>query len=106
MLDRTGNLQLVDEFVTSDSLKRHMLAVEAAMRAYAESFGQDVELWMVRPQRLEGLTAASVKKKLKNLSFAATVHREDITRGAEAFGVELDEHIEFCARAMHRAKIV
>ena len=45
MLDRTGNLQLVDEFVTSDSLKRHMLAVEAAMRAYAERFGQDVDLW-------------------------------------------------------------
>jgi predicted hydrolase (HD superfamily) len=61
---------------------------------------------MVRPQRLEGLTAASVKKKLKNLSFAAAVHREDITQGAEAFGVELDEHIEFCASAMHRAKIV
>ena len=44
MLDRTANLQLVDEFVTSDSLKRHMLAVEAAMRAYAERFGQDVDL--------------------------------------------------------------
>ena len=34
MLDRSKNLALVDEFVASESLKRHMLAVEAAMRAY------------------------------------------------------------------------
>jgi predicted hydrolase (HD superfamily) len=61
---------------------------------------------MVRPQRLEGLGASSVKKKLKNLSFAAAVNRDDITRGAEAFGVGLDEHIEFCASAMYAAQIV
>lgn len=182
MLDRSKNLALVDEFVTSDSLKRHMLAVEAAMRAYAAKMGEDVELWgavgllhdfdyerwpnppdhplqgsvilrergyseeiirailshadylsdqyprqsrlehglyacdelcgfltacaMVRPQRLEGITASSVRKKLKNLSFAAAVNREDIKRGAEAFGVDLDQHIEFCAAAMHAANIV
>jgi predicted hydrolase (HD superfamily) len=61
---------------------------------------------MVRPQRLEGLSASSVRKKLKNLSFAAAVNRDDITRGAQAFGVDLDEHIEFCALAMHDAKIL
>jgi len=61
---------------------------------------------MVRPQRLEGITASSVRKKLKNLSFAAAVNREDIARGAEAFGVDVDEHIEFCAGAMHDAKII
>ena len=61
---------------------------------------------MVRPQKLEGLTASSVKKKLKNLSFAAAVNRDDIHRGAEAFGVDLDQHIEFCAVAMHEAKIL
>jgi len=182
MLDRSKNLALVDEFVASESLKRHMLAVEAAMRAYAAKLGDDTELWgavgllhdfdyerwpnppdhplkgsvilrergyseeiirailshadylsdqyprqsrlehglyacdelcgfltacaMVRPQRLEGITASSVRKKLKNLSFAAAVNREDIAIGAEAFGVDLDEHIEFCAAAMHAAKIV
>jgi predicted hydrolase (HD superfamily) len=61
---------------------------------------------MVRPQGLEGLSASSVRKKLKNLNFAAAVNREDITRGADAFGVELDPHIEFCAAAMHAARIL
>lgn len=179
---RQASWELVQEYVQSDSLRRHMLAVEAAMRAYARKLGEDVELWgtvgllhdfdyerwpnppehplqgssilrsrgyseeiiyailshadylaheyprksrldhglyacdelcgfltacaMVRPQKLEGLGASSVKKKLKNLSFAAAVNREDITRGAEAFGVDLDEHIEFCAAAMHAAQIV
>ena len=36
---------LVDEFTQSESLKHHMLAVEAAMRAYARRFGADEELW-------------------------------------------------------------
>ena len=181
-IDRQTSWGLVQEYVQSDSLRRHMLAVEAAMRAYAQKLGEDVELWgtvgllhdfdyerwpnppdhplqgsgilrekgyseeiiyailshadylsheyprnsrldhglyacdelcgfltacaMVRPQKLEGLGASSVKKKLKNLSFAAAVNRDDITRGAEAFGVGLDEHIEFCAVAMHAAQIV
>jgi predicted hydrolase (HD superfamily) len=61
---------------------------------------------IVRPQKLEGITASSVRKKLKNLSFAAAVNRDDIVRGADAFGVALDEHIEFCAAAMHAAGIV
>ena len=36
---------LVTEFVQSDSLRKHMLAVEASMRFYAEKLGQDVEYW-------------------------------------------------------------
>ncbi|MGH9623150.1 MAG: HD domain-containing protein [Bryobacteraceae bacterium] len=39
--------EIVCEFVQSDSLRRHMLAVEACMTAYAEKFGQDRELWAV-----------------------------------------------------------
>lgn len=42
-MDREAAWQLVCEFTTSDSLRRHMLAVEAAMRAYAMKWGDDVE---------------------------------------------------------------
>lgn len=39
--------EIVCEFVQSDSLRRHMLAVEACMRAYANKFGEDEEQWAV-----------------------------------------------------------
>ena len=42
---RDASLALVEEFTASDSLRKHMLAVEAAMRAYAERFGEDPERW-------------------------------------------------------------
>ena len=42
---RTDALALVEEFTASESLRKHMLAVETAMRAYAEHFGEDVERW-------------------------------------------------------------
>ncbi|HEU5184079.1 MAG TPA: HD domain-containing protein [Gemmatimonadaceae bacterium] len=38
-------LAIMQDFTTSDSLRKHMLAVEASMRAYAEHFGEDVERW-------------------------------------------------------------
>lgn len=44
-MDRNEGLALVREFVKNESLVRHMLAVEAAMRFYADKLGQDVELW-------------------------------------------------------------
>jgi predicted hydrolase (HD superfamily) len=50
--------------------------------------------------RLEGLDAKSVRKKMKQASFAAAVKREDITRGATDLGVDLDEHVNFCIQAM------
>ena len=174
-MDRNSNLALVREYTSNEGLVRHMLAVEAAVRAYARKLGEDEELWgtvgllhdfdyerwpnppdhplkgaeilkergypdvviyaikshadylpdcprvspldkclyacdelcgfitacaLVRPGRLEGLTASSVKKKLKQLSFAASVHREDITKGAADFGVDLDTHIDFCIAAL------
>ncbi len=55
---------------------------------------------LVRPNRLDGLQAKSVRKKMKQASFAAAVHREDIVRGAEDLGVDLNEHIDFCIAAM------
>jgi putative nucleotidyltransferase with HDIG domain len=43
--DRSSALALMQEYTTSDSLRKHMLAVEAGMRAYARRFGEDVEQW-------------------------------------------------------------
>lgn len=178
-MSRTEDFALVKEYTKSDSLIKHMLAVEAAMRAYAEKLGEDVEKWgtvgllhdfdyerwpdppdhplkgseilkergysdeiiyaikshadylpdcprvskmdkalyacdelcgfitacaLVRPTRLDGLRAKSVRKKMKTLSFAAAVNREDIINGAEDFGVELNEHIDFCIAAMQGIK--
>ena len=42
---RDEALAIVHEYTQSDSLRKHMLAVEAAMRAYAEKFGEDPERW-------------------------------------------------------------
>jgi putative nucleotidyltransferase with HDIG domain len=158
----------------SDSLRKHMLAVEAAMRAYARRFGEDEGKWgitgllhdmdyekhptpdehpmvgvrelesrgypedvihaikghadylnvsrdtlmsktlyavdelsgfivacaLMRPEGLENMKAKSVRKKMKQKSFAAAVNRDDIVRGAEELGVDLNEHIEFVAHAL------
>jgi putative nucleotidyltransferase with HDIG domain len=42
---RTETLALMHEYTASESLRKHMLAVEAAMRAYARKFGEDEERW-------------------------------------------------------------
>jgi putative nucleotidyltransferase with HDIG domain len=46
-VDRNQALSIVREHVKNENLVRHMLAVEAAMRFYAEKFGADVETWGV-----------------------------------------------------------
>jgi putative nucleotidyltransferase with HDIG domain len=177
MMNRDAALALMHEFTESLSLRRHMLAVEAAMRAYARKWGEDEEKYglvgllhdfdyerwpnppdhplkgaailqergypddviyaikshadyltdcprvsrldktlyacdelagfitacaMVRPERLVGMQASSVKKKLKAKGFAASINRDDINRGAADLGVDLDEHIQFMIDAMAR----
>ena len=42
---RESALALMQEYTPSNSLRKHMLGVEAAMRAYAEHYGEDVERW-------------------------------------------------------------
>lgn len=42
---RTEALELLHEWVASESLRRHMYAVEAALRAYARHYGEDEDLW-------------------------------------------------------------
>src|SRR5512136_1405906 len=44
-MDREAAYAIVKEFVKSESLIKHMLSVEAAMRAYAVKYGEDPELW-------------------------------------------------------------
>jgi len=46
-MNREEALTIVREFVKNENLVRHMLAVEAAMKFYAEKFGEDVEKWRV-----------------------------------------------------------
>lgn len=181
-MSRADDLALVREYTQNEGLVRHMLAVEAAVRAYARKFGEDEEKWgsvgllhdfdyerwpnppdhplkgaeilkergypddviyaikshadyltdcprvsrldktlyacdelagfitacaLVRPERLRGLKSKSVRKKLKQVSFAAAVNRDDIIRGADDLGVDLDEHIDFVIAAMaaHEAEL-
>ena len=167
--------QLVCEWIESDSLRKHLLGVEAAMRAYARQEGEDEELWgatgllhdldyerypdletghprkalelfrergyppelidavaghadfmgvpretrmaktlyavdelsgfvaacaLVRPTGIHGMTPKSVKKKLKQPSFAAGVDRDEVRRGAEELGVDFDEHVRFVIAAL------
>src|SRR5919197_3379871 len=54
----------------------------------------------VRPDGLATLEPPSVRKKLKQPSFAATVRRDEVDRGAEELGVDLDEHIANVIAAM------
>ncbi len=169
---------LLTDWVTSESLRRHCLAVEAAMVAYAREGGEDEELWavcgllhdadyerfpdmddtehghprtimaelarrdappelvqaiaghadflgvprdtplartlyavdelsgflvacaVVRPEGIHGLTPKSVKKKLKQPSFAAAVDRDDVRRGADELGVDFDAHVAFVVAAL------
>jgi len=55
---------------------------------------------LVRPDGIDSLTPKSVRKKLKQPSFAAGVHRDEVYQGAEDLGVDLDEHIAFIIDAM------
>jgi len=55
---------------------------------------------LVRPAGLDGLEPKSVKKKLKQPSFAAGVHRDEVYAGAELLGLDLDDHIRNVVAAL------
>ena len=163
------------EWIASEALRKHVLGVEAAMRAYARRDGADEELWaitglvhdldyerypdpdsghpryaleelrargypeelvdavaghaeylgvprttqlartlyavdelsgfvvacaLVRPTGIEGMTPKSVRKKLKQPSFAAKVDRDQIRQGIEELGVDETEHIQLVIDAL------
>src|SRR5436309_1384649 len=55
---------------------------------------------LVRPTGIHGMTPKSVKKKLKQPSFAAGVNRDEVQQGAEELGVDFTEHVAFVIEAM------
>jgi putative nucleotidyltransferase with HDIG domain len=55
---------------------------------------------LVRPDGIQTLEPKSVGKKLKQPSFAAGVHRDEVVRGAQLLGLDLDEHIRNVIESM------
>lgn len=175
-MTRAEAWSLLNEYTRSESLLKHALAVEAAMRHYAAHFGAAEETWgvagllhdfdyerwpspadhtregsrilrergvdeeiigailahavwnwetypldrpirkalfavdelcgfitavaYVRPEKLTGMSAGSVRKKMKHKSFAAAVKREDLEHGAVVLGLSLDDHINHVIAAL------
>jgi putative nucleotidyltransferase with HDIG domain len=174
-MDREQAWQLLCEFTKSEGLRKHALAVEACVVAYARKLGEDEAKWSVtavlhdfdweihpeapdHPMKGEPILAErgigeeirrailshanysgvpretplarvlyacdevagfitaisyvkphrsvfevdvkSVRKKMKDKAFARSVNREDIVEGAKELGIDLDEHIAFCVKAM------
>jgi predicted hydrolase (HD superfamily) len=61
---------------------------------------------LVKPTRsIHDVEVAGVRKKMKDKAFAKGVHREDILKGADELGVEVDAHIQFCIDAMRRSAV-
>ncbi|MGH9676308.1 MAG: HDIG domain-containing metalloprotein, partial [Candidatus Acidiferrum sp.] len=76
-------------------------SMEKALFACDELAGFITASALVKPGKsLAEVEAKSVRKKMKDKAFARSVSREDITSGAAALGVELEEHIAFCIEAM------
>ena len=71
-----------------------------ALFAVDELCGFVTAVAYVRPEKLAGMAPSSVRKKMKQRSFAAAVKREDIEAGAQMVGVPLDEHIQNVITAM------
>src|SRR5438128_9690632 len=82
-----------DEYPLDRPLRKTLFAVD-------ELCGFVTAVAYVRPEKLNGMAASSVKKKMKQKSFAAAVKREDIEKGAELLGLPLDDHINHVIAAM------
>ncbi len=75
--------------------------LEKTLFACDELCGFIVAAALVRPSKsLLDLEASSVRKRMKDKAFARNVKREDIVKGAEGLGVDLNAHIAFVIQAM------
>ncbi len=83
----------LDEYPRDTSMRKALFAVD-------ELAGFIVAVALVRPDKLEGMKVSSVKKKMKQKSFAAAVKREDITNGAELLDMTIEEHVGNCITAL------
>ena len=81
--------------------------MERTLHAVDELSGFLVACAVVRPAGIHGLTPKSVKRKLKDRSFAAAVDREDVRTSAEELGLGFDEHVAFVIEAIegHAAEL-
>jgi putative nucleotidyltransferase with HDIG domain len=95
-LDRNAAWSLVCEWTQSESLRKHMLAVETAMRAYARKFGADEEAWA-----LAGLLHDFDYERFPNNAHSATEeHPSEGVRHLRGLGVSE----EICAAIMGHAE--
>ena len=78
--------------------------LDKALLACDELTGFIIACCHVRPEGIETLTAKSVKKKLKQKSFAAKVERDEIKKGVELLDVDLTDHINFIIEVLKANK--
>ncbi|MDP6905665.1 MAG: HAD family hydrolase, partial [Verrucomicrobiota bacterium] len=78
--------------------------IRKALFAVDELCGFVTAVAYVRPERLNGMKAKSVRKKLKAKNFAAAVSREDINQGAELLEMDLNDHINEVIAALQKTE--
>jgi predicted hydrolase (HD superfamily) len=74
--------------------------MEKTLFAVDELSGFVLACAYVRPEGLVGMTPKSVKKKLRQPSFAAAVGRDELQRGAEELGIDFDQHLQVVIDAL------
>jgi predicted hydrolase (HD superfamily) len=76
--------------------------LDKALLACDELTGFIVACCQVRPDGIKSLEAKSVMKKLKDKSFAAKVERDEVYKGVDLLGVDLNQHIEFIIQILRK----
>ena len=106
LFDGPGGTQVPDEVIDAVLSHANHLSLprdtplKRALFACDELSGFVHACGLVRPTGLDGLEPKSVRKKLKQPSFAAGVHRDEVYAGAELLGLELDDHIRNVVAAL------